>query len=102
MNNPAIFGNLGNIGKNTYRLPRTSGWDVQLSKYILVHRTLEAATPGRVFQRPESPQLRAREHKLHGPCATDQISSFDKLNGNSASAPSERDRERIPVSLSLP
>ena len=33
-NNPAIFGTFGNVGKNGLRLPRTSNWDVQLSKYF--------------------------------------------------------------------
>ena len=36
VNNPAIFGTFGNIGKNTLRLPRTSDWDVQVSKYFSI------------------------------------------------------------------
>jgi len=84
MNNPAIFGTFGNIGKNTYRLPRTSGWDVQLSKYISFTERWKLQLRAEYFNVLNHPNFAPESTSCNGPCATDQISSFDKLNGNSA------------------
>ncbi|MGB6544071.1 MAG: carboxypeptidase-like regulatory domain-containing protein [Candidatus Acidiferrales bacterium] len=36
VNNPAIFGTLGDLGKNTFRLPYTYNWDVSFAKTFQV------------------------------------------------------------------
>jgi hypothetical protein len=79
-----VLGTFGDVGKNALRLSKTADWDVQISKYFYITTTLEAPAPLRIFQRSESAELGAREHELQPPCATNQISAFDKLNGNSS------------------
>ncbi len=84
VNNPAIFGTFGNISKNPYRLPRTSGWDVQVSKYISFAERWKIQLRAEYFNVLNHPNFAPESTSCNGPCATDQISSFDKLNGNSA------------------
>jgi hypothetical protein len=78
-NNPLIFGNFGNINKNGFRLPRTSNWDVQLSKYINFTERLKMQLRAEYFNVLNHPNFAPESAN-----GTDQISAFDKLNGNSA------------------
>ena len=64
-NNPAIFGTFGNIGKNPYRLPKTSDWDVTAFQEFHRNRALESPAPRRVFQCSESSELCSGERQ-HG------------------------------------
>jgi hypothetical protein len=78
-NNPLIFGNFGNIAKNGFRLPKTSNWDVQLSKYINFTERLKLQLRAEYFNVLNHPNFAPESAN-----GTDQISAFDKLNGNSA------------------
>jgi hypothetical protein len=84
MNNPAIFGTFGNVAKNALRLPRTSDWDVQVSKYFSITERWKLQLRGEYFNVLNHPNFAPESTSCNGPCATDQISGFDKLNGNSA------------------
>jgi hypothetical protein len=84
MNNPAIFGTFGNVAKNALRLPRTSDWDLQLSKYFSITERWKLQLRGEYFNVLNHPNFAPESTSCNGPCATDQISGFDKLNGNSA------------------
>jgi hypothetical protein len=87
LNNPAIFGSAGQIGKNTFRLPFVYNWDMSLQK---------------TFQITERYGLQLRvdyfnifNHVNFGPAftstqgavqATDNISGLDKTTGGSFGA----------------
>jgi hypothetical protein len=83
INNPAIFGTFGNTSKNPYRLQRTSGWDVQISKYISFTERWKLQLRAEYFNVLNHPNFAPESTSCNGPCATDQISSFDKVNNNS-------------------
>jgi hypothetical protein len=83
-NNPAIFGTFGNIGKNPYRLPKTSDWDVQLSKYFIVTERLRVQLRGEYFNVLNHPNFAPESVSTGAVNSTDQISGFDKLNNNSS------------------
>jgi len=78
-NNPAIFGTFGNVGKNVLRLPKTSNWDVQLSKYFNFTEHWKLQLRGEYFNVLNHPNFAPESAN-----GTDQISSFDKLNNNGA------------------
>jgi Carboxypeptidase regulatory-like domain/TonB dependent receptor len=83
-NNGAIFGTFGNVGKNALRLPNTFNWDMQLSKYISFTERWKLQLRVEYFNIFNHPNF-APESTSAGPVnGTDQISAFDKLNGNSA------------------
>ena len=84
MNNPAIFGTFGNIGKNPFRLPRTSDWDIQLSKYINFTERWRLQLRAEYFNVLNHPNFAPETISTGAVNGTDQISAFDKLNGNSA------------------
>jgi len=83
-NNPAIFGTFGNIGKNPFRLPSTSGWDVQVSKYINFSERWKLQLRAEYFNVLNHPNFAPETISTGAVNGTDQISAFDKLNGNSA------------------
>ena len=78
-NNPVIFGTFGNVGKNVLRLPRTSNWDVQLSKYFTFTERWKLQLRAEYFNVLNHPNFAPESAN-----GTDQISAFDKLNNNSA------------------
>jgi hypothetical protein len=89
--NPAAFapkavvlGTFGNVGKNALRLPKTSDWDVQLSKYFFISERWKLQLRGEYFNVLNHPNWAPESTSCNGPCATNQISAFDKLNGNSS------------------
>jgi len=84
VNNPAIFGTFGNIGKNPYRLPKTSNWDVQLSKYFSITERVKLQLRGEYFNVLNHPNFAPESISTGTVNGTDQISAFDKLNNNSA------------------
>jgi hypothetical protein len=84
VNNPAIFGTFGNIGKNTLRLPRTSDWDVQVSKYFSITERWKLQLRGEYFNLLNHPNFAPETISTGAINGTDQISAFDKLNGNSS------------------
>jgi Carboxypeptidase regulatory-like domain len=74
----------GNVGKNSLRLPGASDWDVQLSKYISLSERWKLQLRAEYFNILNHPNF-APESISTGPVnGTDQISNFDKLNGNSS------------------
>jgi hypothetical protein len=74
----------GNVAKNSLRLPKTSDWDVQLSKYFSLNERWKLQLRAEYFNVLNHPSFAPESTSCGGPCATDQISTFDKLNGNSA------------------
>jgi hypothetical protein len=84
VNNPAIFGTFGNVGKNALRLPRTSDWDVQLSKYLSITERWKLQLRGEYFNVLNHPNFAPESISTGTINGTDQISAFDKLNGNSS------------------
>ncbi len=84
VNNPAIFGTFGNIGKNTLRLPRTSDWDVQVSKYFSITERWKLQLRGEYFNVLNHPNFAPETISTGAINGTDQISAFDKLNSNSS------------------
>jgi hypothetical protein len=83
-NNPAIFGTFGNISKNPFRLPKTSDWDVQVSKNFLVTERLRVQLRGEYFNVLNHPNFAPESVSTGAVNGTDQISAFDKLNNNSS------------------
>jgi hypothetical protein len=83
-NNAAIFGTFGNVGKNVLRLPRTSNWDVQISKYFNFTERWKLQLRGEYFNVLNHPNFAPESTSGGAVNGTDQISAFDKLNGNSA------------------
>jgi hypothetical protein len=84
VNNPAIFGTFGNISKNPYRLPKTSGWDVQLSKSFNFTERAKLQLRGEYFNVLNHPNFAPESISTGTVNSTDQISAFDKINNNSA------------------
>ena len=83
-NNPLIFGTFGTIGKNTFRLPSTADWDVQLSKYINFTERIKMQLRVEYFNVLNHPNFAPESTSTGAVNGTDNISSFDKLNGNSS------------------
>lgn len=74
----------GNIGKNTFRLPGASHWDVQISKYISLTERWKLQLRAEYFNILNHPNFAPESTSGGTVNSTDQISAFDKLNGNSA------------------
>ena len=83
-NNAVIFGTFGNIGKNALRLPGTFNWDMQLSKYINFTERWKLQLRVEYFNIFNHPNFAPESTSAGAVNGTDQISAFDKLNGNSA------------------
>jgi hypothetical protein len=83
-NNPAIFGTFGNVGKNVLRLPKTSNWDVQVSKYFNFTERWRLQLRAEYFNVLNHPNFAPESISTGVVNGTDQISAFDKINGNSA------------------
>jgi hypothetical protein len=83
-NNATIFGTFGDIGKNALRLPGTFNWDMQLSKYINFTERWKLQLRVEYFNIFNHPNFAPESTSTGTVNSTDQISSFDKLNGNSA------------------
>jgi Carboxypeptidase regulatory-like domain/TonB dependent receptor-like, beta-barrel len=83
-NNPTIFGTFGDVGKNVLRLPRTFNWDMQLSKYITLTERFKLQLRVEYFNVFNHPNFAPESTSTGTVNSTDQISAFDKLNGNSA------------------
>jgi len=80
LNNPAIFGTFGNIGKNALRLPRTSNVDMQLSKYFSLTERFKLQLRAEYFNVFNHPNFLP-----DGPAqGTDEVGSFDRLNNNAS------------------
>jgi hypothetical protein len=84
VNNPAIFGTFGNIGKNPYRLPDAWSWDVQLSKSFSLTERFKLQLRGEYFNVLNHPVFGPESISTGAVNSTDQISAFDKLNNNSS------------------
>lgn len=82
-NNPAIFGTFGNIGKNVLRLPRTSNWDVQVAKNILISERWRLQIRAEYFNVLNHPTFAPESISTGAVNGTDQISSFDKISSSS-------------------
>jgi hypothetical protein len=81
----AVLGTFGDVGKNALRLPNTSGWDVQVSKYFSISERWKLQLRGEYFNVLNHPNWAPESTSCNNaPCATNQISAFDKLNGNSS------------------
>jgi len=74
----------GNVGKNALRLPRTSDWDVQLSKYFNFTERWKLQLRAEYFNVLNHPNFAPESVSTGTVNGTDQISAFDKLNNNSA------------------
>jgi len=74
----------GNIGKNPFRLPSLFNWDVQLSKYFSVTERVKIQVRAEYFNVLNHPYFAPESTSTGTVNGTDQISAFDKLNGNSA------------------
>jgi hypothetical protein len=83
-NNPLIFGTFGDVGKNKLRLPRTVNWDMQLSKYFNITERWKLQLRVEYFNIFNHPNFAPESTSTGAVNGTDQISSFDKLNNNSA------------------
>jgi Carboxypeptidase regulatory-like domain len=83
-NNATIFGTFGDIGKNALRLPGTFNWDMQLSKYINFTERWKLQLRVEYFNIFNHPNFAPESTSTGTVNSTDQISAFDKLNGNSA------------------
>jgi len=82
-NNATIFGTFGDIGKNALRLPGTFNWDMQLSKYINFTERWRLQLRAEYFNIFNHPNFAPESTSTGTVNGTDQISAFDKLNGNS-------------------
>src|SRR4029077_9096668 len=74
----------GNVGKNVLRLPRTSNWDVQLSKYFNFTERWKLQLRAEYFNVLNHPNFAPESISTVVINGTDQISVFDKLNNNNA------------------
>jgi hypothetical protein len=74
----------GNVGKNVLRLPKTSDWDVQVSKYFSITERWKIQLRGEYFNVLNHPTFAPESTSGGTVNGTDQISSFDKLNNNSS------------------
>ena len=83
-NNAAIFGTFGDMGKNALRLPHTINWDMQLAKNILISERWRLQLRAEYFNVFNHPNFAPESISTGTVNGTDQISAFDKLNGNAA------------------
>jgi outer membrane receptor protein involved in Fe transport len=74
----------GNVGKNVLRLPKTSNWDVQVSKYFNFTEHWKLQLRAEYFNVLNHPNFAPESISTGTVNGTDQISAFDKLNGNNA------------------
>jgi hypothetical protein len=74
----------GNVGKNVLRLPKTSDWDVQISKYFNFTERWKLQLRAEYFNVLNHPNFAPESISTGTVNGTDQISAFDKLNGNNA------------------
>ena len=90
--NPAAFvptaglapGTFGNIGKNALRLPGTWDADMQLSKFFNLTERFRLQLRLEYFNVFNHPNFAPESTSTGVVNGTDQISAFDKLQGNSA------------------
>jgi TonB dependent receptor len=80
----AVLGTFGNVGKNALRLPKTSDWDVQVSKYFSITERWKLQLRGEYFNILNHPNFAPESTSTGTVNSTDQISAFDKLNSNSS------------------
>ena len=78
-----LLPNFRNVG-NSLRLPKTSEWDVQLSKYISLTERWKLQLRGEYFNVLNHPNFAPESISTGTVNTTDQINNFDKLNGNSS------------------
>ena len=74
----------GNVGKNVLRLPKTSDWDVQISKYFNFTERFKLQLRAEYFNVLNHPNFAPESVSTGAVNGTDQISAFDKINGNSS------------------
>ncbi len=75
----------GNVGKNVLRLPpKTSNWDLQVSKYFNFTERWKLQLRGEYFNVLNHPNFAPESISTGTVNGTDQISAFDKLNNNAA------------------
>jgi hypothetical protein len=79
-----VLPTFGNVGKNVFRLPKTANWDVQISKYFNFTERWKLQLRGEYFNVLNHPNFAPESTSGGAVNGTDQISAFDKLNGNSA------------------
>jgi hypothetical protein len=81
-NNPVLFNvfTFGKVGKNSYRLPGASDWDVQLSKYITLTERLKLQLRAEYFNVLNHPTFAPESTSAGAVNGTDNISNFDKLS----------------------
>ena len=77
-------GTFGNMGKNGLRLPGTWDWDMQLSKYFNFTERVRLQLRMEYFNVFNHPTFAPEGISTGAVNGTDQISNFDKINGNSA------------------
>jgi hypothetical protein len=66
------------------RLPKTSDWDVQISKYFNFTERWKLQLRAEYFNVLNHPNFAPESISTGTVNGTDQISAFDKLNGNNA------------------
>jgi hypothetical protein len=86
--------------RTRFACPRTSDWDVQIFKYISLTEGWKLQLRAEYFNVLNHPNFAPESTSCSGPCVTDQISGFDKLNGNSSFGTFRADRREILVLLS--
>jgi hypothetical protein len=79
-----VLPTFGNVGKNVLRLPKTSNWDVQVSKYFMFTERWRLQLRAEYFNVLNHPNFAPESISTGTVNGTDQISAFDKLNGNAA------------------
>ncbi len=82
VNNAAIFGTFGNVGKNVLRLPHTINWDMQLTKNILITERWRVQLRAEYFNIFNHPNFAPESTSTGTVNGTDQISAFDKISSN--------------------
>ena len=83
VNNAAIFGTFGDVGKNVLRLPHTANWDAQIAKNILVTERWKIQLRAEYFNLLNHPNFAPESISTGTVNSTDQISNFDKLSSSS-------------------
>ena len=81
--NSTISGTFGGIGKNSFRLPGYSDWDVQLSKYINFTERIKLQLRAEYFNVLNHPTFAPESISTGTVNSTDNISNFDKLSSSS-------------------
>src|SRR6266403_781832 len=74
----------GTAARTLLRLPKTSNWDVQLSKYFNFSERWKLQLRGEYFNVLNHPNFAPESISTGTVNGTDQISAFDKINGNAA------------------